>query len=471
MFRGFLQNAVFKLVLFLSVLTGVQSESRFPLLNARYQKKIVNQEIIPDSKYLEGKDTFRSRGSEYELERIVGQRGNQPSQFLLPTHVELDGDFIYVTDYGNRRIQKFTTMGEFVEILPLPGLLEPVQFQVYKDQYFVVDAACPCVRVYNKRYEPVFVMGEAGVAPGQLNHPNSLVVDLRGMAWVADDKNNRVEVFSLDKMFNRESHYFMNIDEYQPEVVLQAPRSVAWWPQQKEYFVVDSGTTKILVFDQDGNFIREIIRVGAESNRVVMPQALALDDEGNLYIGDQISQRVLKISGSGAEMGEIGYVSQFSEHLKHSAQEERKPEQVRNSGFVPNDSILNFPLGLAVSPTGGLWVADWGNNQVKLFTVDYFRKGFEAYRTQQFSLAIQYFNRCDVRNPGYHLVEFYLSMCHYYLGELEADFEKRLEWFQKARGYFESLYLKSKVGSFNDAWIEKKALFYLAKVKAVSTER
>jgi sugar lactone lactonase YvrE len=471
MFRGFLPNAAFKLIVLLIGLAVVYAETQFPLLNARIQRRIVNQEFVPDSQYQERRDTFRSRGSDYELERIVGQRGNLPSQFLLPTHVALDGDFVFVTDYGNRRIQKFYTNGEFLEILPLPDLIEPVQFQVYQDQYFVVDAGCPCIRVYSRNYEPLFVMGEAGVAPGKLNHPNSLVVDTRGMAWVADDKNNRIEIFSLEKVFNRPTHYFMNIDEYQPEVVLQAPRSMAWWPSKQEYFVVDAGTTKILVFDQDGNYIREVVRAGSESNRVVMPQALAIDEEGNLYIGDQIAQRVLKISGSGTEMGEIGYSSQFSEHLRLPPSQERQSALVRNSQFDPGDSVLNFPLGLAVSPTGGLWVADWGNNQVKLFTVDYFRKGFEAYKQQQFLLAIQYFNRCHERNPAYHLVEFYLSMCHYYLGELNPVFEKRLEWYAKARSHFESLLLKGKIGRFEDDDLERRAAYYLARVGSVLTDR
>lgn len=453
------------------VLLSSMVEGSFPFLEARMPTRVPALEILENRPYPEVSDNLGSKGSDYELELTIGMRGKDPGELLLPIQIEVQGDRVLVVDAGNRRIQEYSADGRHLSVLPLKELKNPLQVRALGEEIFVVDAGCPCIRVYDKEYRQIRTIGTAGVSSGQLNHPNSMILDPRGLIWVADDKNNRIEVFSREPMAHQSSHYFMNIDEYLPETVLRAPKSLAYYFEQDEVLVVDSGSAAILAFDRNGNFTREMSQGGKEGGKVMMPQALGVDGLGNLYIADHISQKILKVSGEGRMMGDVGMVGQFPVHLMADPKHPTPVQITRTSAFQPKDSTLNYPLGITISPRGDLWIADWGNNAIKMFSVGNFRKGLQAYREQNFHLAIQYFNRCHERNPAYHLVEFYLSMCHYYLGELNPVFEKRLEWYAKARSHFESLLLKGKIGRFEDDDLERRAAYYLARVGSVLTDR
>jgi DNA-binding beta-propeller fold protein YncE len=79
----------------------------------------------------------------------------------MPWGITLDSDGnIYVADWRNDRIQKFTAEGKFLA-----------------------------------------VFGEHGEADGQLNHPSSVAVDSEGYVYVADWGNERVQVFDPEGGF------------------------------------------------------------------------------------------------------------------------------------------------------------------------------------------------------------------------------------------------------------------------------
>ena len=82
-------------------------------------------------------------------------------QFSNPTGLAVDSlGFVYVIDYNNNRIQKFTNDGTFVT-----------------------------------------KWGSQGSADGELANPNSLAVDSSGFVYVADNNNNRVQKFTTDGEF------------------------------------------------------------------------------------------------------------------------------------------------------------------------------------------------------------------------------------------------------------------------------
>lgn len=82
--------------------------------------------------------------------------------FNFPTNVALspEGD-IYVTDgYGNARVHKFTPTGQLL-----------------------------------------YSWGEPGTGPGQFQVPHGIAVDRRGLLYVADRENSRIQVFTPDGQF------------------------------------------------------------------------------------------------------------------------------------------------------------------------------------------------------------------------------------------------------------------------------
>ena len=86
-----------------------------------------------------------------------GDAGTEPGQLQYPYCLVLDGKgHVYVCEYGNHRVQKFTLDGKSV--------------------------AC---------------WGSEGRKPGQLFNPWALVLDSRGRLHVLDSMNHRVQRFVM----------------------------------------------------------------------------------------------------------------------------------------------------------------------------------------------------------------------------------------------------------------------------------
>jgi sugar lactone lactonase YvrE len=445
----------------------------FALLESRLERSVLQMEVVTNEMYSELFDNLSGEGEEYELETIIGRRGNRIGEFLLPVFATIHKDSLYVIDFGNQRIQSFQRNGTPSGVLNFPGLVQPAHIKFDEDLVYVVDQAHSIVRVYQDSvsgFKQVNIIGSKGVESGELNLPGSVAIDSRGLIWVSDEQNSRLEVFTYDLMFGRKSNYFMNLDEYLPNVYLKAPKGLFWVETLLKMYVIDSGTARLLSFDLDGNFAGEV-EANIRKGEAFMPQSCYVDSMGHLYTADNISHEILKFDREGIPMGSIGAPSQFSQSVSTTPISMTRPRSQAyslrtTSGFYGQDSTLSFPHGISIDQDGDLFVCDWGHNQVKVYSKSYFRKAFRFYKARKFRLAIDRFLKCDRRNEKYHLVEFYLAMCHYNLGELEVSYEGKVAWYRKVRDYLESLKLKSEIGKYQNRQIRNKALYYLSRVNS-----
>ena len=59
---------------------------------------------------------FKQTQRNYGLDKVIGKEGCQPGEFREPIGIAIDSEgFIYVTDAGNNRIQKFSKDGKFIK--------------------------------------------------------------------------------------------------------------------------------------------------------------------------------------------------------------------------------------------------------------------------------------------------------------------------------------------------------------------
>ena len=119
----------------------------------------VSQQVAVISAQGEVLRQWGSRGSGPGEFRFVPHDPSDPFDILAKIAVAPDGT-VYVTDYGNHRIQAFSPEGDFLD-----------------------------------------VVGSFGTGEGQLVDPNDPVVDEQGNLFVADDKLGMISKFSQDGRF------------------------------------------------------------------------------------------------------------------------------------------------------------------------------------------------------------------------------------------------------------------------------
>ena len=220
--------------------------------------------------------------------------GTRSGRTKNPSGVAVDGDGnILVADCLNRRIQKFTSEGEFVASRDTKGsgsvhytfsidiAINPTNTKVY-----VVDPLNHRVQILNSDLTFSGTFGKAGFGKGLFSSPYGIACDSTGKVYVADTRNHRIQVFTAEGKFLR-----MFGKHGQGERELDAPNGVAVDTSGNVY-VSEGGNDRISVFSSAGQFVTSFGRKGAMAGEFNGPYGLAVDDNGVLYVCDLDNNRV-----------------------------------------------------------------------------------------------------------------------------------------------------------------------------------
>jgi DNA-binding beta-propeller fold protein YncE len=147
----------------------------------------------------------------------------------------------------------------------------------------------------------VAVIGGRGSGKGQFLSPQAVATDDWQAFYIVEQGNHRVQKYSaegvLELMFGRPGHR---------EGELQGPTAIAVAPGTGDIFVADTGNCRIQRFDCEGRFLGLIGGPGGSSPPLTSPQALAVDAADNLYVADTFAQRVVRYDPLGRFSGEYG---------------------------------------------------------------------------------------------------------------------------------------------------------------------
>ncbi|HZD35464.1 MAG TPA: 6-bladed beta-propeller [Nitrososphaeraceae archaeon] len=132
-----------------------------------------------------------------------GSEGKANGQLSKPESSIVDsmGD-VYIADYGNNRIQKFTNDGEFIKAWGSKGTADG-QFQGpaglstdANDNIYVTDKNNDRIQVFTNEGQFITKFGTTGAGDGQFNKPEGIGVDKdTGTVYVADTGNTMIQVF------------------------------------------------------------------------------------------------------------------------------------------------------------------------------------------------------------------------------------------------------------------------------------
>jgi len=209
--------------------------------------------------------------------------------------------------------------------------------------------------------------GDGGVATNaSLNWPSGLAIDASGNLYISEYGNHRIRKVDTNGIISTIAG--TNSSGYSGDGGLAVMARLNWptgvaVDAAGNVFIADAGNNCIRKVGLDGiistvagtNVAGYAGDLGPATNaRLSSPNGLALDTNGNLFIADKGNQRIRKVDSNGiistlAGTGTAGYGG--------------------DNGFATN-ALLNQPYGVAVGPYGEILIADYGNNRVRLVTVD-----------------------------------------------------------------------------------------------------
>ncbi len=226
--------------------------------------------------------------------------------------------------------------------------------------------------------------GSYGVEPGQFNEPWGIAVARDGTVYVADTWNHRIQKFDAQGRYLSTWGTLAQVSVGDPtgHFYFFGPRGIAIGPDGALY-VTDTGNKRVLVFDADGNFLREFGGGGTATGKMDEPVGIAVNAAGNVFIADTWNHRVQVLTTEGL------FQRYWSVPVWNIANPDEKPYLVLGEGmvyvgdpshrrvlaFTPDGAFrwalndieastkLTFPAGLAIAGNV-LYVADTYTAQI-----------------------------------------------------------------------------------------------------------
>ena len=185
------------------------------------------------------------------------------------------------------------------------------------------------------------VLGRLGVGPGEFSQPGALTIDSEGNLYVTEIANHRIQKFDPEGNFLAQAG-----SRGEGNGRLNEPWGITTDPQGNVY-VADTFNHRIQKFDADLNFVLAWGRPASsldnpEANAFWGPRDVAIDADGDIWIADGGTGRVVKYAPDGSFIEAFGGL-----------------------GDAPGRFVE--PTAIEVTPSGDILVADVGNRRVQRF--------------------------------------------------------------------------------------------------------
>ena len=313
------------------------------------------------------------------------------AQFAFPTDPAVDGSGnLYVADSGNQRIRRIDPEGVITTIAGTGvrgfggdgGPATEAQFAAPRglavdglDNLYVIDLGNQRIR----RIDPEGVIttiagtgvrgfgGDGGAAAeAQFAAPTDLAVDESGNVYVSDWRIRRIRRIDAEGVITTIAgtgvRGFSGDGGPATEAQFAVPSGLAV-DGSGNLYVADSGNHRIRRIDAEG-VITTIAGTGvrgfggdggpATEAQFAAPTDLALDGSGNLYVTDLTAIRIRRIDAEGVITTIAGSGPVFSQG------------GYSGDGGPATEAQFALPRGIAVDGSGNLYVADSGNQRIRV---------------------------------------------------------------------------------------------------------
>jgi sugar lactone lactonase YvrE len=215
--------------------------------------------------------------------------------------VRLDSDGnIWATDVGAHVVYKLNPQGQVLLTLGTKGeagewneaagsrkLNQPNDVAIARNgDLFVVQGHTPGpqgdarVLKFDKTGKFIKSWGGKGKGPGQFEVAHGIAIDARGLLWVADRENQRIQIFDGDGTFVRELKY------------AGLPCSLDIGRQY--IYMVNGFAGQILQMDLNGKVLAATGKAGTGPGEFGEAHFIAVSPKGEIYVADSVNSALLK---------------------------------------------------------------------------------------------------------------------------------------------------------------------------------
>jgi uncharacterized protein (TIGR03663 family) len=231
-----------------------------------------------------------------------GSFGQEEGQFSEPWGIAVGAeDNVYVADTWNHRIQVFTSEGELIthwgvfqdtggELLEPQGMFYGPRDIAIDDEgnLYVSDTGNKRIQKFDASGNPLGQWGGAGASIGEFLEPVGMAIDQEGDIYVADTWNQRIQVFDSDFQFVRQ----WTVQGWLGESIVNKPYLAV--DGQGRVYATDPEGSRVLVFDSEGELLLVFGEYGSGDASFDLPTGIEVDQQGNIYVSDSNNHRVMK---------------------------------------------------------------------------------------------------------------------------------------------------------------------------------
>jgi len=299
-----------------------------------------------------------------------GKKGSEPGEFHFPIGIAINSaDEVFVTDFYNARVQKFSVDGKLLAIIPvLPnpggiavsrsGDLYLAHFAEQRREERKTDQ----ISVYDSSGKLLRQWGRTGSNDGEFDCPGGLAIGQDGRVYVADQTNRRVQVFDGEgKFLSKWGEHGTRPGQFGGNVSIRSrvggPQFLAF-DGKGDLYTTEGSVGRVQKFTPEGKFLlawgdNEVkpgsfggAFSGFKDRKGILqgPIAVCVDKYNRVWVS-AVCGRIQQFTDRGA------YVSGFG-----------------SAGTGPGDFYA--PHGLAFDSRGHLYVVDAFNHRVQKFAVE-----------------------------------------------------------------------------------------------------
>jgi len=220
--------------------------------------------------------------------------------------IDKDGN-IWATDVGAHTVMKLNHDGQVLLTLGTKGKAgdwnEPAGSQLFNEPNDIAIAANgdlfitqghtpgagrggvtlnPGVLKFDKNGKFIKFWGGKGTEPGKFDVAHGIAIDAKGLLWVTDRENQRIEIFDQDGKYIREVKY------------AGLPCSLDIGKQN--IYMVNGFAGQLLKLDLDGRVLAAVGKPGAAGTWGEFGEAhfIAVSPKGEIYVADSVNRAVQK---------------------------------------------------------------------------------------------------------------------------------------------------------------------------------